>query len=114
MPSNLLNELHMSPGNGTQSPRVVVTRPCPDRVLGRKLVPLLTGHLTGFAADAQTCIGEKAHGRLSRWRWLFQHWQDHALYAFQRLCPSESILRSVNGHHFPPSFMVGVLAARYT
>jgi hypothetical protein len=53
---------------------VVIAGTGPDRIPGWKLIPLLTGYFTGFAANAKAGIGEEAHSGLRRRRWLFvQH-----------------------------------------
>jgi hypothetical protein len=80
----MLNELDMSPGDGTELPCVVIARTSPGRILGWKLVPLLAGYLASFAADTETGIGEKAHGRLRRRGRLFAQHRLYALCQFQQ------------------------------
>ncbi len=62
--ANMLDELHVSPSCSAELPRIIVAGPCPDRVAGGQLVPLLAGNLASLAANTQAGIGEKAHSRL--------------------------------------------------
>src|SRR5438874_1255988 len=57
----------MPPRNRAQLPGIIVARTCPARFIRWKLVPLLAGHLAGFAANTQARISEKSHRRLL-WR----------------------------------------------
>ena len=63
-PPDLLDELHMPPRGRAQLPGIIVARTCPAGFIRWKLVPLLAGHLTGFAANTQARISEKSHRRL--------------------------------------------------
>src|SRR5947209_439209 len=60
-PPDLLDEEHMPPRGRAQLPGIIIARPCPARFLRWKLVPLLAGHLAGFAANTQTRISERSH-----------------------------------------------------
>src|SRR5919204_6641008 len=69
----LLDELDVPPGRSTQVASIVVAGTCQREAIGRELVPLLAGDFTGFAADAETGIGEEAFGFLWRRRLLEIH-----------------------------------------
>src|SRR5580698_971280 len=56
----LLDEGHVAPRGIRERDSVVVAVAGPVEAVGRKLVPLLAGHLAGLAADADRGVGEEA------------------------------------------------------
>ena len=60
---DLLDEGDVPPGRLREVTRVVVAMAREAQPIGGQLVPLLTGDLAGFAADAERGVGKEAHRR---------------------------------------------------
>jgi hypothetical protein len=56
------NETYVSPGRGSEIAGVVVRHSGEEETVIGELVPFLARDLTGFAADADSCIGKEALG----------------------------------------------------
>src|SRR3954452_14522968 len=89
----LFDEGHMPPGRVGQRDRVVVAVPGPMETVGGKLVPLLTSHFAGLAADTQGRVGEEP-GWLLSCRWLRRA---------ERVCSIRYKLRDIEAHMPCPS-----------
>jgi hypothetical protein len=56
----LFYECNVAPGVGGKSTGVIIALAGEAEMVGRQIVPLLTGDFAGFAADANGCVGKEA------------------------------------------------------